>query len=159
MIKHGHIVVPTDFSACSGEALRRACVLAQRLGAEVHLLHVLGPVLAYEPEKISLSPVSEISAALRRDAETKLAEAAADSPAGVNIHTHLLETHEPPYQAICEFAANLPADLLVIGRHGHRGRIEQMLIGSTSERVVRHAPCSVLVTMPHGILKSMEVTQ
>jgi len=36
----------------------------------------------------------------------------------VNIHTHLLETHKPLYQAICEFAAELPADLLMLGRHG-----------------------------------------
>jgi len=72
MIKHGNIVVPTDFSACSDEALRRAYKWAGLLGAEVYLVHVLGPVLTYTPEALSLSPVSEITAALHQDAEQKL---------------------------------------------------------------------------------------
>lgn len=153
MIKHGNIVVPVDFSVCSEEAQRRAYLLAAMLGAQVHLVHVLGPTLTYKPDELSLSPVREISEALHQDAEQKLAKAALASPATVNIHTHLLESDKPPYQVICDFAADLPADLLVLGRHGQRSALEQLAIGSTSERVVRHAPCSVLVTMPHGILE------
>ena len=154
MIKDGHIVVPTDFSKCSDEAVRRAYKLASLLDAEVHLVHILGPVLIYKPETIALSPVSEISEALHQNAEKQLARQAKASPVDVVTHTHLLETHKSPHQAICDFANELPADLLIIGRHGERGVAEQLLIGSTAERVVRHAPCSVLVTMPHSIFES-----
>ncbi|MDX8406500.1 MAG: universal stress protein, partial [Mariprofundus sp.] len=41
MIQHGKILVPTDFSAASNEALRRAGVMAAQCDAEVHLLHVM----------------------------------------------------------------------------------------------------------------------
>lgn len=148
MIKHGNILVATDFSACADEALRRAKVLAGLVVAEVHLLHVLEPVLAFEPQEISLSPVHEITEGMRKVAKQRLAAYKEHGP----IHTHLVETAEPPHTAICRFATELPADLIVIGRHGHRSALEHLLIGSVAERVVRHAPCSVLVTRPHGIL-------
>jgi len=71
MIKHGKILVTTDFSKCADEGLRRAKVLAKKLGADLHLLHVL----------------------------------------------------------------------------------DHVLIGSVAERVVCHAPCTVMVTRPHGIFE------
>jgi len=42
--------------------------------------------------------------------------------------------------------------LIVIGRQGSKGFLEHFLMGSTAEQVVRYAPCSVLVSMPHGLL-------
>ena len=58
-----------------------------------------------------------------------------------------------PSRSICKFARELPADLIIIGRHDEKGVVEHMLVGSTVERVVAHAPCSVLVTMPHGLME------
>jgi nucleotide-binding universal stress UspA family protein len=49
-------------------------------------------------------------------------------------------------QAICDLAASLPADVVVIGTRGHGG-LRRAVMGSTSDHVVRHAPCPVLV---HG---------
>jgi len=68
------------------------------------------------------------------------------------VTTHLKEADNNISLVICDFSTKLNADLIVIGRHGDKGMFEHMMLGSTAERVVRHAPCSVLVVMPHGIL-------
>jgi len=155
MIKHGKVLVSTDFSEHSTETLRRAVVLARQFGAEVHLLHVLESALIYGAEMLALSPEQEITEAThfeaKRDGAKKRLEKQAQN-ADFDVHIHLEESMIRPSQAICEFAETLPADLIVIGRYGHRGRLEHLLIGSNAERVVRYAPCSVLVTKPHDIL-------
>jgi nucleotide-binding universal stress UspA family protein len=48
---------------------------------------------------------------------------------------------------VCRVAADVHADVIVVGSHG-RGAIERILLGSVSEQVVRHAPCPVLVVRP-----------
>ncbi len=148
MVKHGKILVPTDFSDASGEALRRACVLAQQFSAEIYLLHIVEPVVFFDTDLISISPLDEITEALRKGAEKRLRKQA--EMVDMDVRVHLEEAVGEPSRAICTFAGELPADLIVIGRHGVQGTLEHLLIGSTAERVVRHAGCSVLVTMPHG---------
>jgi nucleotide-binding universal stress UspA family protein len=154
MIQHGKIIVPTDFSEQADEALRRAGVLAGPLGAEVHLVHVLEPVVFFETDLISVYPMGKIVDAMREGAKKRLAKQA--DAAGFDVITHLNEAVGDSSRAICDFAGELTADLIVIGRHGHQGIVDHLLIGSTAERVVRHAPCSVLVTMPHGLLEDAD---
>jgi len=151
MIKHGKILVTTDFSKCADEGLRRAKVLAKKLGADLYLLHVLEPVLVYGEDSIALSPVQEITEIRRKSAQGMLETYRQSSD--ITIHVHLEESFQPPAHAICDFAKNLSADLIVIASHGHTGFLDHVLIGSVAERVVCHAPCTVLVTRPHGILK------
>ena len=154
MIDHGVIVVPTDFSDQSSEALRRACVLAKRFDAEVHLLHVIDPSLYFETDMVSISPLDEISKAQHEGATKRLAEQAGS--VDVSITTHLEDAVSDPARAICDIAESLSADLIVVGRHGRQGVLEHMLLGSTAERVVRHASCSVLVAMPHGLIGDVQ---
>ncbi len=151
MIRHGKILVPTDFSDQSTEALRRAGVLAAQYEAEVHLLHILEPVAYLDMDQIFLPNPEEISK-VQRDAAKKNIQKQSQA-AGFAVTTHLEESMDKPAKAICRFAETLPTDLIVIGRHGQKGAIETLLIGSTAERVVRHAPCSVLVAMPHGLFE------
>jgi len=152
MIRHGKILVPTDFSEQSDEALRRAGALAGPYNAEVHLLHVLEPVVFFETDLISAYPIEAIVDAMREGAKKRLEAQAAG--AGFPVVSHMNEALGDPSRAICEFAERMPADLLVIGRNGKQGVIDHMLIGSTAERVVRFASCSVLVTMPHGLFEN-----
>ncbi|TLS67007.1 universal stress protein [Mariprofundus erugo] len=145
----GNILVATDFSEPSSEALRRAVTLARQYGADVHLLHVMEPAVFFETDLLTVPPLGEVTEAIRRGAESRLHQQA--KLVDFDVTTHLLESMGAPAGTICSFAATLPAALIVVGRQGVRGAIEQLLIGSTAERVVRHAPCSVLVTMPHGL--------
>jgi len=160
MIEHGKILVSSDFSEQSSEALRRAVVLARQFEAEVHLLHVLEPMLIYGAEMASLSPGQEIAETMhdgaKRDGARKRLQKQAEQ-VGFNVQTHLEETMMKPAQGICKFAQTLPADLIVIGRYGHSGLLGHLLIGSNAERVVRYAPCSVLVAKPHSILADEKV--
>ena len=157
MIQQGKILVPTDFSEQSAEALRRAGVLAARHNAAVHLLHVVEPAVYFDNEFITMPPLAEINQALHDGAEKRLREqaAAADFP----VITHLETSSREPSRSICMFADSLPADLILIGRHGKQNALEHLLIGSTAERVVRHANCSVLVSMPHGLLAHSETAR
>lgn len=150
MVKSRKIVVPTDFSAQSDEALRRASVLAEGFDAEIHLLHVIDPSPYFETDMISVIPIDEINKAQHEGAKKRLAKQAA--AAGRPVTTHLEDALTETAHAICNFAEGIAADMIVIGRHGRQGMLEHLLLGSTAERVVRYAPCSVLVAMPHGDL-------
>ncbi|EAU55409.1 universal stress protein [Mariprofundus ferrooxydans] len=152
MLKNGKVLVPTDFSEASKEALNRAGELAALYSAEVHLLHVMEPAVFFETDMIAISPLNDITDAIRAGAKKRLL-AQAES-VDFNLTTHLMESMGEPAGVICEFAASLPADLIVIGRQGVQGTFEHLLIGSTAERVVRHASCSVLVSMQHATKES-----
>jgi len=154
MINNGTIVVPTDFSEQSSEALRRACVLAKKFDAEVHLLHVIDPSLYFETDMVSISPLDEISKAQHEGVTKRLTEQAGS--VDLPITTHLEDAVNDPARAICDIAESLSADLIVVGRHGRQGMLEHMLLGSTAERVVRNASCSVLVAMPHGLVGDVQ---
>ena len=149
MRTNGKVLVPTDFSEQSEEALRRACVLASQFEAEVHLLHTVEPPIYIDADLVLISPIDAIVKAQHQVATKRLTKQAqgVDFP----VQTHLKDATANAAQAICDFAKNMGSDLIVIGRHGEKGMFEHMLLGSTAERVVRFAPCSVLVVMPHGI--------
>lgn len=62
---------------------------------------------------------------------------------GLEGHEALVLQGDPGYE-ICELAASLPASVVVMGTHGRRG-LRRAVMGSTSDHVVRHAVCPVLV--------------
>ncbi|GAV20144.1 putative universal stress protein [Mariprofundus micogutta] len=151
MIRHNKILVPYDFSEQATEAVRRAAVLAGKFDAELHLLHVLEPSVYFETDMVSIPPIDEVNHAAHDGAVHRMQ--ALSEQFDFDVETHVEESAGDPSRFICDFAASLPADLIVIGRHDEKGVIEHMLTGSTAERVVAHAPCSVLVTMPHDLLE------
>jgi len=154
MIKHNKILVPTDGSEQSTEAIRRAGVLARQFDAEVHLLYIVEPSLYFETDMVSIPPLEDIDDAIQKGALRRMKAQA--KLFNFEVVIHLKESVGDPSRSICKFATSLPADLIVIGRHGEKGVVEHMLVGSTTERVVAHAPCSVLVTMPHDLLENVK---
>ncbi len=137
-----NVLCPTDFSVYSERALRHAAALARRFEARLTVLHVI-PVWtpythapAYFPAPMLANP------SLCRHVEEDLNQAVtAAIDAGVPVHTILREAE--PWREILSVAEELPADMLVMGTHG-RGGLEQFLLGSVAEKVLRRAPCSVL---------------
>ena len=136
------ILVPLDFSRPSRRTLRFARDWASRFGSEVCLLHVveaIAPIGAFGAEPLAPLPPPEDFHKLARTELEKLA--AAEFPESVKVSVHLRDG--VPYDKIVTAARELTADLIIIATHGHTG-LARALLGSTAERVVRHAMCPVL---------------
>ena len=151
MVKHKKILVPTDWSEQSTEALRRAVELAKKFNADVHLLHICEPSMFFSTHTVFAPPLAEYDGEEKKGTLHRLKEYAQQF--NFKITVHLKESLGDPSRSICKFATKLPADLIVIGRDDEKNIVKHMLVGSTVERIVAHAPCSVLVTIPHGLIE------
>jgi nucleotide-binding universal stress UspA family protein len=127
------ILVATDFSACSLNALRYAEALARTLGAEIVLLHVDAVPVAG----------SDRAAVKRVLVEGKLA-LAADQLHDLGLRARTVLRVGAADEEILDAAEKERASLIVVGTHG-RNPVVRMLLGSVAERVVRGARCPVLV--------------
>ena len=129
------ILVPIDFSECSEKTLQYAVPLAKQFGAELALLHVVQPYPAV-PE---MAPVDVESI---QDAKKKLAEV--KQTIDKSISTKALVRLGSPEREIVDGAREYASDLIIIATHGRTG-LARVFLGSTTEHVVRQAPCPVLV--------------
>lgn len=139
-IKIKTILVPLDFSCPSMVALDYAVELARSFAATIHLLHVTSPDEAAPTGSAHL--MRETAESLM-SAHEKLAQAPEKHPSSfwpANSHIRSGE----PFQEICNQAREIGADLIVLATRGHSG-LTRILLGSTAERVVRFAPCPVLI--------------
>jgi nucleotide-binding universal stress UspA family protein len=137
------ILAPTDFSAHAANAVQFACGLAERLGAELHLLHVLSEMVPTGPDPL-MTPVLppeyyRESEAQSRQALTKLLDPSWGVPSVVEIAVRW----DSPVEGIVEYAREVGISLIVIATHGRTG-LSHVLLGSVAERIVREAPCPVL---------------
>lgn len=130
------ILVPVDFSDCSKKALKYALPLASQFDAELTLLHVVQPAQGV-PEMPSLD-VQVLAAA-----EKSLEALRSTLPAAVASSNSVVREGNP-YAEIVAAAKELDADLIVLSTHGRTG-LAHVLLGSTAEKVVRHAGCPVLI--------------
>lgn len=135
------ILVPSDFSPASDNAFRYALHFGQHFGAELHVIHVLEPVVSADFE--DLPEAAAISKKELARAEKKF-RAWADSAEDVGVATKLVLRNGLPAHEIVEAARDLDVDLVILATQGHTGW-KHFCIGSTAERVVRAAPCPVLV--------------
>jgi nucleotide-binding universal stress UspA family protein len=137
------ILVPLDFSQHSQKALSWALAMAERWRSHILLLHVV-PRPSYPPMLMgSYFNVAEFEASLQADAETRAKEMVAQTGnKAVQIDTKIVIGE--PFSDICHLAEQEKVDLIVMGSHGRTG-LSHVLLGSVAERVVRHAPCPVMV--------------
>ena len=144
------LLVPTDFSESSRKAMHYALRLAQQFGSTLVLLHVIEPVYPYPVDGLMHFPGELRDPNLERRPETEKAlTRLADSTArqgDVPVRTAMRTGRA--YDEIAAAAREENADLIVISTHGYTG-LKHVLLGSTAERVVRHAPCPVLVVREH----------
>jgi nucleotide-binding universal stress UspA family protein len=137
------VLVAYDFSDYSELALNYGLSLAQEYQSELHLLHVLPP-FAVEESEISWHPLGREGA--YHKAAHKLQKA-------VSPEAHLwcsvkhAVAEGQPYREILNYAENNEIDLICLGAHG-AGFGMRALFGSNVDRVLRQAPCPVLVTRP-----------
>jgi nucleotide-binding universal stress UspA family protein len=135
-----HILVPTDLSEGAGQALDYACELARMLGAQVHLLNVIGIPSLGVPE-LGLAMTATMIDQMVVDNQTAIDELA-DTRCNASRGQVLVRTGDAR-DMINQTAKELGIDLIVMGTHGRRG-ISRALLGSVAETVVRSAPCAVL---------------
>ncbi len=141
-LKLRKILVPIDFSKLSKAALPWATFLAEQFKAEVVLLHVVEkfPIDYLMGRELT----SHTIVPLMKQAEADLERAAADLAKSFGIKISAAVREGKPHEEICEAAKTLAVDLVVLTTHGYTG-LKHVWLGSTAERVVRHAVCPVLV--------------
>jgi universal stress protein A len=137
------IMAPTDFSAHSEESVRYACGLAERLGAVLHLVHILSEVLPVGPDPL-LMPVMPPEYYQENEVRAKESLDRLLDPGWGTPRSVITEVRwGSPVEAIVSYAVDHPIDLIVIATHGRTG-LSHVLLGSVAERIVREAPCPVL---------------
>lgn len=137
------ILVPIDFSEHSKNALKYAIPYAVQFNARLDLLYVVEPTIY--PADFSFGQVGfpNIEEELRKRGSEEL-----NALVKNEIHDRVSAGSEvrtgKPFYEINEYAREKHIDLIIIATHGHTG-VEHILFGSTVEKVVRKAPCPVLV--------------
>ena len=138
------IILTTDFSDTARQAFEPAIELARAFGSTLWLVYVEEdrlPPFAGEFPGIQGVPLNEILDSHRKRAEEELDRLASEQFAEVAVERRVLTG--TPHREIVGFAEEQGADLIVMATHG-RGFIAHALMGSTTERVIRHAPCPVM---------------
>jgi nucleotide-binding universal stress UspA family protein len=141
------ILVPLDFSTGSLQALNYALALVDPTG-EVYLLHVIDTEFI---ERLSVEGFGDADKAmerLRAKAEAQLQQIAeAHLASGIRIESMVVVGR--PFAEILRIAADLKFSLIVMGIRGrHQGGIEEILFGSTAEKVLRAARIPIMCVPP-----------
>jgi len=137
------VLAALDFSHATNSVLDAARNLAKRLGARAVLLHVEAP----EPEFVGYSPGPQtvrdrVAQDIRSDHDRLRGAQHVFEDEGVETDTLLVQG--PAVDTIIEEAKRVDADYIVLGSHGH-GALYELVMGSVTDGVLRHAPCPVVV--------------
>ncbi len=142
------ILVPIDFSEHSKKALEYAVPFARQFDASLDLLYVVEPTIY--PADFSFGQVGfpNVEEELRVRGHHELEQLIAKVISGRVKARSTVRTGKAFFE-IDQYAREEEIDLIIIATHGHTG-IEHVLLGSTAEKVIRHAPCPVLVIPSAG---------
>jgi nucleotide-binding universal stress UspA family protein len=137
------ILVPIDFSEHSKNALKYAIPFAQQFKASIDLIYVVEPTIY--PADFSFGQIGfpNVEEELRVHGNEELENLSKKEIGGKMESRKVVRTGKPFYE-INQYAQEEDIDLIIIATHGHTG-MEHILFGSTAEKVVRKAPCPVLV--------------
>lgn len=147
-VKLKRILVGCDFSTDSDLAVHYGLSLAQEFQTELYLAHVLEPTV-YKDMLIQAAGASDSDREGLRDKLARKLEGMVPEEAKqwCTPETVLLAGH--PSDELTKYAVVNKMDLIVLGVRGH-SVMESLLVGSTTDRVVRQAPCPVLSVRPKG---------
>ena len=143
MISLTKILFPTDFSPFADHALTYAVSFAREYEAKLYVVHVIEDLTNVSYFEVFQVPMpanfmEDMEARTQGQMDDLLAR---DDLKG--LETESLIRRGVPFVEILRTAAELEADMITIATHGRTG-LQQMLFGSTAEKVVRKAPCPVL---------------
>lgn len=143
-----HIVVGTDFSPEAEVAVKHAVHIARRTGAEITLVHAC-PVVA-PPARTLATQWTALMQHNLSESRKKLEELCT-SVSGQGARVSHLIGDDVPDAAIIDAAAELGAELIIVGTRGLTGA-QHLLLGSVAEKVIRKSKVSVMVARPAGRL-------
>jgi nucleotide-binding universal stress UspA family protein len=137
------ILVPIDFSEHSKNALKYAVPFAEKFKASIDLIYVVEPTIY--PADFSFGQIGfpNVEEEMRTRGSDELQNLITKEIADKVSSRKIVRTGKPFYE-INQYALEENISLIIIATHGHTG-MEQILFGSTAEKVVRKAPCPVLV--------------
>ncbi|MFY9269234.1 MAG: universal stress protein [Candidatus Manganitrophaceae bacterium] len=144
------ILLGTDFSDYSKEALDYALFLAKSFEAELYLFHAFEQPVFMPGVNGRVGP--EIITWIQgfKEEGWKKLEALAEKMKKEGVKAHPLLKEGVPYREMLNAAKEVKADLIVLGTHGRSG-LDRFMMGSVAERVVRQAPCPVFLVKPAGL--------
>ncbi|MDD5200432.1 MAG: universal stress protein [Terrimicrobiaceae bacterium] len=138
LLEFRKILVPVDFSKAGNPALQYAKSLASLTGATIYLVHVLERIFyGHEIADVHFD-TSKMREQVTRELGALQMGVFKGTKTDIEVRTGV------PFQEIVDTAFETNADLIVMATHGYTG-LQHVLMGSTTERVVRHAACPVLV--------------
>jgi nucleotide-binding universal stress UspA family protein len=140
------VLAPVDFSPVTQRVVEEAAVLARAIGGRLVLLNVVPPPPIMASEYAANDVAVQVLQQSKRAAATKLARLQKQL-SDVGLTAHAIHRVGPPGPRIVEQAERLQAELIVIGSHGH-GSIYDLLVGSTTTRVLKVATCPVIIVPP-----------
>jgi nucleotide-binding universal stress UspA family protein len=144
------IIIATDGSEFSKVAIEKGCQMVVKPAETsikiVSVYEKLAP-MGTEPFAVSSEYYHEVEKAAKKQAEAFVAQAAdliktAFPDSGITIETEAVMG--APDHTIVEIAKDWNADLIIVGSHGH-GFWGRMMLGSVSDSIMHHAPCSVMI--------------
>lgn len=140
---YDHILVPIDLEhiQASEKAVETACQMARDYNAVVHFLSVVAPLNALAASYFPKDYKHTLSEAASKSLHEYTAENIAD-----DIQIQHIITHGAVYDQVIEVQQKISADLIVMA--SHRPELRDYLLGPNAARVVRHAPCTVMVVRP-----------
>lgn len=137
------ILHPSDFSAASRPAFKKAIDLAKKDRATLDLVHVMTPIVPVPGDAyISPSTYDEWTTAATEAARKKMDGLVKQARAAGVRGTWMIVTGAPA-ERIVRAARTRRADLIVMGTHGRSG-LSRFLLGSVASRVIATSPCPVL---------------
>ena len=138
-----NILIPVDFSAFSLSAAKTGAFLASKAGSKLHFLHIIsGMPVGWHNLSAEVQHQSAELEVKMKETQSKMEKFAQDP----QLKSTVAETYirgGVPFEQIILFAEDRKMDLIVMGVHG-AGESDGQFIGSTAQKVVRVASCSVL---------------
>lgn len=159
------ILVALDRSELSDRVFQKAIQLAEAMGANLMVLHVISyeePSAPRPPMILGVDYSSTLSAELWQSYREQCAlfeqnqidylRSLTEKAAEHGIPAEFSLNYGYPGRVICDLARSWQADLVVVGRRGHSG-LSELFLGSVSNYVLHHAPCSVLTVQGEALKK------
>jgi nucleotide-binding universal stress UspA family protein len=140
------ILVPIDLSTTTASVCAAAATLARSVGGKLVLLHVVQPPVITSDYGIAMENLEELVAVSERTATAQLLTLREKHQTS-DLPIETVQVTGAPAPLILDQARKMDASYIVMGSHGHTA-IYDLLVGTTTHSVLKHASCPVLIT-PH----------